>query len=323
MRFTPILLLAFACGKGDSAPVNEADTDTDADADADTDTDTDADTDVPPEPCSSTVTQIWPENGAVNVLPDSPIEVRYDTPITAANAWSVSIGGIAGQAALLPDGTGATFTPDAPLPHDATLTVSALVCDAAATSTFTTVHEPLPAASVEGRTYAVDYGSIDFVTPSIANTLTPADWILIQVREVDEVAQTLSAVAGLGNEPLPVPDCANSFDAGLADFSSNPQFTVGPTDFILPFGVDLVTIEDFEVQALIGPGGGTLIDIVLLGALDTRGITQIDNVCQLSAILGSPCQACRDGVNRCLPVFAEAPQGDNYPGVDVIGTCGL
>lgn len=309
MRFLPLLALVACLAK-------------DRDSGVDTDTDTPEDTDLPTVPCDATITAFEPVNGAVDVARDAPVRVTFSGPVTDENHWSVDLIGVEGTAELAVDGLSAIFTPDADLAPETTYQVQAEACEDAGLAAFTTAFAVDPAI-LAGRTYAVSYGSVNFITPSIANTLDPADWILVQIDQVDVATDTLTTFAGLGNGATPVPDCPNSFDSGPADFAANPFLRVGPTDFVIPFGADTVTIEDFEMQGRFEPGAGVLSDVAISGMLDTRGITTINGVCALSALTGVPCQGCRDGAPRCLPVQAVADQADYWASVDIQATCGL
>jgi hypothetical protein len=289
-------------------------------------TGTETDTDVGP-PCEATVALFDPENGATEVDPGALIQVGFTAPVTAEQPWSIEVIGpggseVAGTATLGEGGTFAQFDPDVPLLGETTYQLLGSVCDDEALSAFTTAFAIDPAL-IEGRTYAVSYPTIDFATPSIANTLSPADWITIQIDTVDPANAALTAIAGLANGSPPVPDCVNTLDAGVADFSTNPLMTVGPTDFVLPVDTDLITIEDFEMRGRFAPGAGALENVRIRGNLDTRGITIINNVCALSALSGAPCGPCRDGVNQCLEIEATAEQADYYADLDLATECGL
>ncbi len=290
------------------------------------DTDTETDTDVV-APCEATVALFDPENGVTEVDPGVTVQVGFTAAITADQPWSIELIGpggaeVPGTATLGEGGTYAQFEPDTPLMGETTYQFIGSVCEDEALSAFTTAFAIDP-AMVEGRTYAVSYQAIDFQTPSIANTLSPADWITIQIDTVDVANAELTAIAGLADESPPVPDCTNTLDAGVADFSNNPLMIVGPTDFVLPVDTDLVTIEDFEMRGRFAPGAGALENVRIRGNLDTRGITVINNVCALSALSGAPCGPCRDGVNQCLEIEAMADQADYYAGLDLAAECGL
>ncbi|MEZ4317089.1 MAG: Ig-like domain-containing protein [Myxococcota bacterium] len=305
MRMLPLVLLAGCLGAKSDNP-----DDTDV---------VDTDTTVP---CDATIASFDPVNGATEVPRDQLVTVTFTAPVVDGNPWSLALVGIEGSAALAPDGLSATFTPDAPLPSDTNVQVQAEVCDDAGLAAFTT-RFAVDADTLAGRTYAVNYGAVNFITPPLANALTPADWILVQIDQVDPVAETLTTFAGLGNGTTPTPDCPNSFDSGVASFAENPVLTVGPTDFVIPFGADSVTIEDFVMDGRFGPGAGVLAEVHISGNLDTRGITTIGGVCALSALSGAPCGPCRDGVMQCLPVEAEAAQADYWAELDIQATCGL
>lgn len=304
------MLVLAGCGQG-PLPV-EADDD-------DTGTDPDADADLP---CEAVLVSITPPSGAVDVPLTGVVRATFSPALAPTDSWSLAVLGVSGGAVLAEDGLNATFTPDAPLSADTGYAVQSEVCGTEALSPFHTVAAVDP-TTLEGRSYALSFGTVSFVTPSLANTLDPADWILFQLFDVVPAAPSVSTVSGLGNGSFPEPDCLNTFQTGSADLIASPAFTIGPADFQLPWDSDLVTIEDFQVAANFGPNGGTLVELVLEGALDTRGITTISNACQLSALTGLPCEPCRDGANRCLPVFATAPQADYYAGLDLVTTCAL
>jgi len=283
--------------------------------------DTDVDTDLPPV-CTAEIASISPDNGATEVELDTPIVVGFTEAVSPDDPWEITLQGAPGSSVLAEDGLSATFTPDSPFTPDTTYPIEASVCEDAALASFTT-RFGVDASLLPGRTYAVSYGAINFVSPTIANTLSPADWILIQVDTVDPTGQQLTTFAGLADGATPMPDCGNSLDSGPADFSDNPLLSVGPTDFVLPVSGDTVTIEDFLVRGRFEAGAGVLSNVRISGMLDTRGITTIDGVCSLSALTGTPCEPCRDGAVRCLPIQAEADQADYWPDVDIVASCGF
>lgn len=282
-----------------------------------------------PQPCGALIVGSNPVDGAEDVDVAAEIRIQYNAEVTDADTWTLGLQpSVAGTATLNDDGLGATFIPDEPLDYETTYAIAAEACEDGALFTFTTGPEPLTDDDVEGKTYAVASPNIAFTSPPpavIALVGGFADYILVQIDDIDDVSREFTANAGAANvvNGVTTLDCQFAFDAGVGDFTNAPLIDVGPTEFILPLGGNNITVEDFELSGEIGPSGDSIRDLSITGAIDTRTINIGLDVCLLALGAGLNCVPCNDGAPRCLNLAATATQGDWDPALDISGTCAL
>jgi hypothetical protein len=307
----------------------DTDADTDADSDADTDADTDSDTDTDPS-CTATIDGVLPADGEVDVGLDGRVDVTFSSVITTYDPWSVSIDGVAGSSLLSPDGDSASFFAAAPLAADTVYNVSASVCSDTGSTEFTTEAptDGLEGRDLEGNTYALLFEDIAFSEPASIDALlglaeTP-DWVLVQSHDVDTLAEELSAFATTGYEDGAVinPDCGSVIEAGPADFSLNPLFSIGPEDFAIAFGADELLLEDFTMYGRFIEEGAAIDTINISGNFDVRPL-DFGSCALLALLAGGSCVPCADGATECMKARASADRADLTERVDIQADCGL
>lgn len=325
MRHVLLALSLLAC-KGESQPTATGETDGPTDTD---DTDVPATPVIPTANCGVLLGGSVPVSGATDVSVSAPIQILFNSMATPADAWSINVTGVTGTSSLDPDGLRATFVPDEPLEYETTYAIEANVCQDGGLYTFTTENRPLLDQDVEGKTYAVAFPNIAFSAPppalmaQIAGNV--ADWILVQVVDIDDVTNEFTANAGSADTVAgtPIENCAYAFDAGTGDFSNRPELNVGPSMFTIPIGANNVNIENFTLSGTFGAQGDTIQDIQIGGKLDTRGIPIPGGLdaCFLAGLAGVTCIQCVDGALRCLNVAATAPLAEHFPTLDIEATC--
>lgn len=322
MRLLLIAGLLAAC-KGES-PATSSSTPTPTDGPTPTDSPTQPGT---PQPCGALIVSSNPSNGATGVDVDAEIRVQYNAVVTASDTWSLGVSNVTGTSTLNADGMGATFVPDAPLDYDTIYAIEASACEEGVLHTFTTGPAPLQDDQIEGKTYAVAFPNILFTSPpqGILDLVDFADFIIVQIVEIDDVTREFSANAGSANfnGGVVVEDCQYAFDAGTGDLSSSPELEVGPSDFVLPLGGNNITIEDFTLTGTFGANGDVITDLAISGMMDTRGIVGFGDLCFLAQLGGFSCQQCSDGAPRCIPVAATADQADWDPNLDIAANCAI
>ena len=75
------------------------------------------------------------------------------------------------------------------------------------------------------------------------------------------------------------------------------------------------------IGSFLAEGDGAS-DFVVAGRFDMRGVSaMLDNACELTAVLGYPCEACRDGEDYCLPFVGEADRVVSPSGLDLGAEC--
>jgi len=327
------LLALVACnGKDDEAadtdaPVTDADTDTDADADADTDTDTDSDTDAD---CQAVIDTVDPEPNNQLVPLDQVISVRFDSPILASDPWSLAVDGVSGSASLDGDMRGATFVPDAPLANDTLYMIDAAVCGDSAQASFRTLPPPVADADIEGITYAVAFDDVEITEPpnaALLETFLPIEYILVQVSEVDAIAQSIVAAGAVATlvDGVPEVDCGASVGGINVDFAMNPYFSMGPEVLFIDAGDVVVPIRDFTLLGRFSADGTEIVDVRVSGLVDLSQEPVGLNCQTVANLTNGTCLPCSQGAvtSDCLLLDAVAPNGPIDPRFDIDLACGF
>ena len=230
-----------------------------------------------------------------------------------------------------------TPTSTTPTNTTPTNTVTTTTTTTAPTTTYTsttTATTTLGGDVLTGKTYLLRYSDLTYTDPSnLQSTLAilelevGIDYIMVQVEEVDTVAEELLAVAATGYDDDTTGggvtvDCGGAVRTSPADFSDNPTFVLGPEKIDLPLSKDtIITLEDFRLEGTFNKSGDAITDVIVTGGIDTRplGVT-----CSLIAFLSEgTCGACEDGALECLQATAIADNALANPAVDILTECGL
>jgi hypothetical protein len=276
--------------------------------------------------CTATIAATDPADGATVVPVDASITASFSAPIGPTDAFELTVDGVTGTSALAGDGLSASFTPAAPLDPETAYTAHASVCGSAPVAfSFTTLPPALDPVDLVGNTYGVPYADLEWITPTNADILQPnIEILLAQITGVDLVAETVSSVVGAGYLDLDgdvTIECDAAVDSGTADFSANPALSMGPADFVIPFGGIDIIIERFTLFTVVSADGATLDNTFISGRLDTRPLGFGD--CALLALIaGGTCVPCADGEDQCLDAKASAGTM-TLQDADVEATCGL
>lgn len=277
----------------------------------------------PTAPCVPSAATIWPEDGDVDVPPDTRPTVALADPAAEPRLWVD--GGVTGT--WTDDGAGTwTLAPDAPLSRARTYTVLADVCGEETTSTFTTLGAPVGGLAV-GSVFRMELDAPDiaWVQPTqlalVAEYLRETDSLVFAVTEVADGRLTLVMAAGWEPEtdgrfaqyPCVEPVALD------ADFALDPTFSAGPVDTALHTVEDTgqsFKLYDFVVTGEIAQDGSALLDLTLAGLLDVSGVNVgAGTVCEF-APREHPCQPCYEGAPdaTCLPAIVTDPVA---PAVDI------
>ncbi len=324
------VLFLVACGgdkSGDDTDTvpSDADTDTDADTDVDTDTDTDTDTDVN---CDALISSVDPDPGYLLSTVDQVVTVTFDKAIAAGDPWSLDITGVAGTSNLEADMMTATFTPDADLSYDTTFTVHAAVCNDLATSTFSTLPEPIDTKSLEGRAYGVPFATLNITEPqnsAALSALLPIDVLAVQVGTVDPKTNNLNALGAVAIDDNGVPalDCGAAIDDVELDFTLNPYFRMGPTVLSIDAGADTIDAIDFEILGRFNADASEIQDVSVSALIDLTGQTGVLSCATIATVANGTCDPCYAGAptNECLVLEATAPAGFEDARLDIAADC--
>lgn len=292
------------------------------------------DTDVTTDPCAAMIASLEPADGATDVALDAVVVATFTEPV-GDGEYAILVDGVAGTTVLGEDGTTATFTADAPFAYGTTYTVTASACTSTQAAAFTTIPEEVVTTvdpdTITGSTYGLYFKDLRFTEPpqAVINAaesfgLSTDFYVLVGIQSYDPVTSSLVAAATTGELDemgVMVPACDAALGGIVADFTQNPTFSVGPTDFSIPFDDgDEMTVEDFGLTATITPDGDTIEDVSFTGALDMRPTGQ---KCSLAAALGGTCIPCNDGKKECLVLDATADEAERVDGLDLTLECGL
>ncbi len=268
-------------------------------------------------PCTATLLGSLPGDGDTDLAVDQDVLITFSAPVAEADLL-VSSAVAAVTVNLAGDGLSANVAPDPAWPAGGTVELDVTVCDVTSTLTWTTAGDGLDPNVLVGRTYAIEYSSLVWVTPTNADILVPdIDAIALQVTAADDT--TLDALVGtatLDGAALEA-DCETVLDAGSGDFSDSPIARVGPVTLTIPAGAVDIVIENFEAEmAFASPAGDEIHDITVSGRIDTRELGL--GSCVLVALFaGGTCVACTDGALQCLDAVAEASIAPWEPALDL------
>jgi hypothetical protein len=276
--------------------------------------------------CTVTIKSVEPADGSQNVSVESLVTVTFDVPLPSGGAATLAVDGVSGTTEVAADSWSMSFTPDVPFDYETSYTVDAEVCVDSGSSTFTTSSAPLDASDLEGKSYSVLWEDINFSQPNNLDALlaiadVEIDSMLVQIRDVDLTNNTLGAVATTGYDDPYLGtyfSCDAVVDAGEADFSLNPLFSIGPTQLVVPSDFMDVILENFELYGAFSADGEELTDVYIFADIDSR---PLGLGCSLvAALAGGSCVACPDGELECIRAAATAATAERST-VDLIGGC--
>ncbi len=292
----------------------------------------------------STDTSVPCEVGVISVSVDDG-----ETDVYYRDTFVVSFSGdgqAAGASLTLTDASGASVPADvtwsegnvqasvsAVLDATATYTLTASVCGADTTRSFTTSTLGTPmtmeAGDLVGRTYVFRMSESTITQPPFLNALRSqlSVPILIGVTQAD--ASTVTLLGGLGElrndgtyrQYLGEP----TWDFPAADFTENPYFEAQSARIVLAYAGADIPVENFTLSGTFTSDGSTLAEAIVTGLGDTRNmgalVSQPDNpgaVCGFAEAAGVPCEPCADGEPYCLFIVAEQIDATYVDGVTVV-----
>jgi hypothetical protein len=171
-------------------------------------------------------------------------------------------------------------------------------------------------AFLEGKSYAINLADATITKPpgvgSILLTLVTVPVILLEVTSVGASLEMMGAMADESGTAQNY--CSASFDFPPADFSGAPAFTAGPTDFSFTVQGSTLILHNLSIAGTFAVDGsyydhGTLEAIIDLREVEAGfpdlGYTA-DQLCELVAGFGAPCEPCTDTELYCLTLAAES-----------------
>lgn len=223
------------------------------------------------------------------------------------------------------DGFKAVLAPSAPLAPSTTHTLTASVCEAATSASFTTsaFGEPLglPPEDLAGSTWVFDLTEADYAQPPGLGLVLAAfltEPILVGFGQVaGGVAEVRGAQGVWVGDSATTDSALPVWDLGEATLDG-PYFASEPADVVLDYGCAQIALDDFFVEGTVSSDGTEvggaravgLADTSQMGCLVPGGGGNPDAICSVAAGFGLTCEACDDGSQRCLTIealFAPAP----------------
>jgi hypothetical protein len=316
--------LAMLAVAGCTKAYDETDTDDTDGVDTDVSQDTDGD-----GQCDAEVLRVLPLDGSLGVGVEEAISVSF-TFAVAARDLDISLADDTGAVvntsfALSNDGLVATVAHD-PLAESTPYVLTVTSCaHPAVESMFETTAGPVD-TTIEQHTYALDFNEVTWVEPAWASSLGSMlnlEYVLVQITDFDDALQELDAAGSIGFTSGQTGEIAQGacYDPVIydnVDFSENPTFEIGPTDFSVA-GQNF-TVYGLTIQAAFGENGDSLVGIDMAGQIDNRQIltnTGLD-ACSIAELQGDACVACDvDGVMQCLDLWMTSDEAPYVPGLDV------
>jgi len=271
-----------------------------------------------PDGATITITETTPISGASDFfIADSiSFELTAEDP-SASISLSSADGDVAGSSSV--DGATVTFTPDAMLVPSTEYTASLTYCGDTNPVDVAFTTSDLGSAvsdSLAGKTFAVDIGSGTFVQPPGVGALIGevfSNNILLGIKDDQGGELAIRGALSIENE-MDQDMCTETLEEfPAADFSNNPFFEIPEGDVTLSVAGVTATIYGLNVSGVFSPDGSYFGGGELRGALDARDLVSVvgelglevssaDEICDLVAGFGVPCEPCADGEDYCVGI---------------------
>lgn len=287
------------------------------------------DSDIPDEDCAARIASITPSQGATEVELDTAVVAVFSEAIQPTARHEVAVyhantgQRVEGEVTLAGNGLSATFTPASPLASSSTYDVTARVCAHVDHVAFETVAIPVDPGILAGRTFGLDVGDVQWIQPRDADLDTAEGFVLMHVDSVDVEAPSMDVLATTGGlvGGVIVPDCANVSEPPTTDLSDNPEFTVGPVDFLVNTDQGLLTVEGMAVDATFTSDAGALVNLHLLGFVDPAQFDGAMPCAFIAAVIQGTCAPCPTGQGDCIVIEGKAPAASLIPAMDLGSIC--
>ena len=181
--------------------------------------------------------------------------------------------------------------------------------------------------SLEGNTYVVDIANANIVEPAgvggiIGSFIDQELMVGVQSETATEI-EMIGALSVGGSSPAEQDYCLPSIDFPTADFSDNPDFSIGPADALFVVSGYEVTFSEFQLSGTFAADGSDFHDGVLAASIDSRNVDAAmgqpeGTVCTYASSLGTGCETCpSDGEEYCLSFRAEDVVGERQSSTTV------
>jgi hypothetical protein len=166
--------------------------------------------------------------------------------------------------------------------------------------------DPVPVTVSVGDAWSIDLASANWVAPAGVGSIIGGaleEQPIIFVTAVSDTSLDMGASFAADAECVAFPS---------ADFSTNPEFQIGPQDVNFEVSGYSIPITDLEIAGHFAEDAGSINDLSLAGQIDVRsiadligsllGVTDPDEICGLLVSFGATCTGCTDGTTYCLDV---------------------
>ena len=277
--------------------------------------------------CTVDVAWVLPDAGASGVQVDAAVQVAFSAPLPSGldDAWSLTLVGVPGVAALAADRTGATFVPDVPLAWDRPYVVEARVCEQSVSHAFRTVPGPVPLDQLVGRAWRIPTSEGEWLSPGVAEVFAPLlafDDVVLAAdpRPGYDLGLLAWSVSGTPSSL----SCDEAVDLGPVELVGNPAFRSRTQDLTLEVDGARFVLAAARLEGVFAEDGLTLAEVSLHALLDTRILAsslQVGDLCSLAATFGDRCVPCPDGPRRCLLGSLGGLEGHRLDPRDAPPTC--
>ncbi len=278
-----------------------------------------------------TLLSSWPaqDQEPVSRMPQLRVEFEGELPAEAVTAQVLADGEAVPGSLSVSSGL-AIWTPESPLPEQASVEWSMDLCGQEASGAFRTgtEGEQVPPDGLADQSWALDMESATWVEPAGGELIFGQVFsgiLLLGVQEISD--QSIDLIGGAAQEvdgTLQQDPCVATFDFPASDFWNNPYFDVGPTVLEVEVQGLPVNIQDVRFSGAISGDGEAIADARLYGEVDARDIApavgaSADQLCELlTSYLGVECVECTlDLEPVCLRIEVEEISGERVAGLRV------
>ena len=265
------------------------------------------------EPCTVTIEDTWPMDGATDAYQRAAVEFTLSEP----DATAVVFAAFEGEQSTRDDGLTVVYTPAAPLEPLTSYTVGLEYCFGEPEIEFTTSAYGLPLKdpdALAGSTWVYDLRDARFYQASHLGDLlqTFGERLgLIHIREVSEDNVAVRLAVATDDDPPTQDFCSRTVDIPEVDTSDSPYFQFGPAELSFDAYVGTITVHDMIVAGTLAADASSIGGLEVSATVDTRTVADAvevdeEELCDLLELSGSPCEACpSDDEPWCVTTAAD------------------
>jgi hypothetical protein len=272
--------------------------------------------------CEVVLLEMSVADSATGVSHTPTLWASFSQPVLE-QAWSLTLDGVPGQAALSEDGLTATFEPDAPLLANEAYALTGQVCGRTKVTQFSTLGPSVSPEDLVGRVYGVPFGGANWTEPSAWSEIVELlglvlpEHLLVKAGPMDGSAPVFHAAFTARDAQVQSP-CDPVIAFGPPDLSQNPIFASEAAEASIALQwYGALVFESIQMTGELLDAGETLGHLHIQGLLDSRALELVGEAgpytaCETAYV---DCVPCADGLVQCIPVHIEAESGVWWPDV--------